>query len=157
MTDETVNPAIESVLAKLAELTVQLTGSQRDTLTLLIMAGLGEIAATAEPVVADDTSSAPDPSDVSAVAAHLYALRATMSDDEQLFLDALVATGIGAPEPEVIGHGQRMVTPLTAPPIYSSYLKQYGVAGGTHWAATALQSHSANVLNTFGSYTCWRW
>ena len=41
MTHATLIPVADSVMSKLAELTLQLEGSQRDTLVALITAGLG--------------------------------------------------------------------------------------------------------------------
>lgn len=159
MATDIVDPTVDSVLKKLAELTVQLEGSQQETLGTLVMAGLSDASDTTE-----DSSStraaAPSEADVSAVAARVHTLRESMTTEEQSFLDSIVAKAMGAEE-EVKGHNWWVLTSITAPRglnfMYSGYCKQMSAAYGGSWASTTLTQYTAHSWSAFSTYTCWGW
>jgi len=160
MTQDTLDPTLDSVLSKLAELTVTLESPQQQVLQALVAGGHPEANKDGN-VGAEAPAVAPAESDFAEVAAKVFEIRESMTADEQAILDVMVMKATGAPEPEVKGHAWYQITSITAPrgmnAVYSGYCRQFDDNYCGRWSSTTLTQYTAHSWSAFSTYTCWGW
>jgi hypothetical protein len=154
---QTMEPNVEAVLSKLAEVTGQLEGPQQGFLGTLVVTGVGDsIDDSGEASESSDVAASEE--DVAAVAAKVYALRETMSPEEQQILDVIVNKALGVPEPEVEGHTHwALLTTSSGPAGLSGYYNRlcnnFNVNYGGRWLHTAVTTET--TLGIWSTYRCW--
>lgn len=159
-TTETTEP-LQSVLKQLADLTNRLPDDQATVIATFVDAAYEEPSEDAPPSEASsDGDSAPSDDAFEAAVAELFALRESMSDEEQAIVDAMVEHTT-TEEPEVVGHWWQHRFKIQVPGFGTGQTfyrnmcnRNQRSASGGRYGIGAFRMHFGRFTTT---YNCWVW